>query len=247
MRIEARTIGESMNIAILLAAGVGSRFGSKEPKQFFCINNKPVIAYTLDVLDSCEEIDNIQLVVREEYLDRVNKIIALYGYKKIKWIVIGGDSFQQSLMNGIYSLIDSGECFDSDLIQIHIAASPFITNEIIHDSYSICDKYGNAFSAEPIRYPVCYSSDGKRADRIEECDGYFQLEPPWTFKAGELYSLYKKAEKEEKIDTIGGHTTSLYKEYGKDIFLSDYVKNNIKITTKDDVMIFGALLEYNKE
>mgnify|MGYP002626441662 CR=1 FL=1 len=233
-----------MNVAIVLAAGIGSRFGANEPKQFYLVNAKPIIAYTLDVLEECNDIDAIQIVIRIEHQDRIKKIINKYGYKKVKWITIGGNSFQRSVMNGVYALAEKKICTENNLIQLHVASSPLITTDIIHNSFEICIQYGNAFSAEPIRFPLCYSLDGKKANSINEAGGFYLLEPPWTFKAKEIYALYKRAEHDGILDTIGLHTISLYNKYERDVFLSDYVTNNIKITTIHDILMFETLLDY---
>ena len=91
-----------MNIAIILAAGVGQRMRSAGlPKQFLKLFGKPIIVYTLEKFEQCEDIDRIVIVCREGYLDHLRSLLALYHIGKVERVVVGGRDRQESLLHGL--------------------------------------------------------------------------------------------------------------------------------------------------
>ena len=236
----------AMTIAIVLAAGMGNRFGDVRPKQFFIINDRPIISYTLENLEKCCDIDAVEIVCRSEYLNELKEIKQKYGFKKIRWFVEGGETFQYSFINGINYLVDNSLCEYDDIIQMHLAANPTMTDDVIRDSIRVCKQFGNAFAGEPDRYPLCISNDGVTGTRTLNSEGpIFRLDPPWSFKAGEIYELYKRAKEDGILNKLEPRTPSVFSAYGLTMHFSKYPVNNIKITTKDDAMLFKALLDSN--
>lgn len=111
-----------MNIAVILAGGVGSRVGAKIPKQFIEILGKPIIVYTLERFQGNSNIDAIEVVCLESYIYKLRELIEQYHLTKVRWIVKGGVDFQHSVMNGINGLKDHAS--SDDVVLIHYAASP---------------------------------------------------------------------------------------------------------------------------
>ena len=85
-----------MNIAIILAGGVGSRMGATIPKQFIEVCEKPIIAHTLDIFENNSNIDCIEVVCVKECIDLLNQIVQQYNYKKVRWITEGGKTFSEN-------------------------------------------------------------------------------------------------------------------------------------------------------
>ena len=98
-----------MNIAVILAGGVGSRVGAEMPKQFVKVLDKPVLVYTIEAFQRHEEIDAIEVVCIASHRDYLEELITCYQLDKVKWIVNGGATFQESVMNGIDGLKDECE------------------------------------------------------------------------------------------------------------------------------------------
>ena len=86
-----------MNTVLMLAGGVGARMGANIPKQFIKIKGKPIIAYTLDILEKNENIDAVEIVCVHGFEDHVKQIIEEYGFKKVPWICEGGSTFSLSV------------------------------------------------------------------------------------------------------------------------------------------------------
>ena len=93
-----------MNIAVILAGGVGNRLGAGIPKQFVEILGKPILAYTIEPFDKHPDVDAILVVCVKPYVDYIWELKEKYGFEKLKWVTEGGATFQESVMNGINHL-----------------------------------------------------------------------------------------------------------------------------------------------
>ena len=91
-----------MNIAVILAGGTGTRVGAKIPKQFILFDDKPILAYTVDLFQENSQIDAIEIVCHKDWMDYVKEMVNKHGHSKVKWITNGGDSFQESQLLTAY-------------------------------------------------------------------------------------------------------------------------------------------------
>ena len=98
-----------MNIAVILAGGVGNRLGAGIPKQFVEILGKPILAYTIEPFDKHPDVDAILVVCVRPYVDSIWELKEKYGFAKLKWVTEGGATFQESVMNGMSFLSDKAE------------------------------------------------------------------------------------------------------------------------------------------
>lgn len=229
-----------MNIAIILAAGTGTRVGANIPKQFIKIMDKPILAYTLDTFENNKNIDAIEIVCNNEWKAEVEKIVELYNYNKVKWITHGGKTFQESTMNGVMNL--KGKIKPDDIVVISFGVSPMTTNDVIDDSIRVCEKYGNAVSSEDITLCTCIKDDEFSSTQNIVRETLKGFSNPWTFKFGEICEAYEIAQERGILDKIEPHTTSLYFELGKRIYFSKSSAINRKITHKEDLDMFEGYL-----
>ena len=232
-----------MNVGVILAGGVGNRVGAGIPKQFIEIGGHPIIAYTIKKYQDCEEIDKIEIVCHKDYISYMEKLKEKYKFNKIEWITEGGDDFQHSVMNGVNNL--NGKINDDDIISIHFAANPFVSNEIIVDSLRVAKEKGNAISTCPC-YVLYGSNDGDKSTKWLDRDSIVQMSSPHSFKQGYIYSLYKEAVDKDIISKVEPHTTTLMYKMGQTIYFSCGNQTNIKITTKEDLMLFEGYVLINK-
>lgn len=233
-----------MNIAIVLAGGVGSRVGADIPKQFIEVLGKPILAYTLENFQNNPEIDMIEVVCHKEWIEEVERIVFQYKIEKVKWLTFGGDTFQMSTLNGILNL--KGRIRDDDIVVITFGVSPLTTNDVINDSIRVAKKYGNGISAEDSILCTCYKDDeyGTTQNLIRETIKGFSN--PWAFRFGELYAVYDEIQQRGILEKIEPHTTSAYLELGKRLWFSKSNGHNFKITTKEDLERFEGLLLLKK-
>lgn len=235
-----------MNIAVILAGGVGRRMGVAIPKQFLVIRGKPVIVYTLEKFQNHSQIDEIEVVCVESYIDEVWSYKEKYGISKLRWVAKGGDTFQESASNGVFNLEDN--CEAEDIIMFHMSVSPLIDDDIISDSLSVCRKYGNAISADPSIFNLCKVEDGISSDKYLLKSEYVTLNMPWTFKFGKVLWAYKKAFSENIATDVNSYLVTLMIDLGERLYFSKgSQKNKLKLTTFDDVDLFEGYLALYKE
>ena len=225
-----------------MAGGVGNRVGASIPKQFIEIQGKPVIAYTMQVFQNHPEIDGIMLVCVRGYEDALRKIVEENEITKVIKIVEGGKDYEHSIMNGVKGFESIAK--EDDVIQIHWAASPFVSKEIITDNIRVCKSKGNAISA--CKAFVLYGvNDGDHADRVIDRDTFMSLSAPQAFLFKNIKELYKLAEEKNVFDYIEPHTTNIMAELGIPIYFSKGNQTNIKITTKEDLRLFEGFVLLN--
>lgn len=224
-----------MIIAIILAGGIGSRVGANRPKQFIEVLGKPVLAYTIEIFENYIDIDAIEVVCHKSWKDYLNNLIIQYNYKKVKWIVDGGDTFQDSVINGIDNLKD--KISGNDYILIQYGAAPFTSEKIITDVIHVMKEKGSAVTATPC-YQLLGSNDGKESKTWVDRDKYIQIACPYGFQYDYLLDIYKRAEKQGLLKKIEPHTTSLMYALGDTLYQAYGDQTNIKITTKEDLDMF---------
>ena len=229
-----------MNIAVVLAGGIGTRVGANIPKQFIVVQGKPILAYTLDNFQADPEIDAIEIVCHKDWVDHIQKICDKYQITKLRWLTIGGDTFQESTLNGIYNL--RGKVQADDIIVVSFGVSPFCTPDIINDSIRIAKEHGNAISAEDSPLCTCIKDDeeGTTQNLIRETIKGFSN--PWTFRYGELVEAYDEVIKLGILNDLEPHTTSVYLALGKRLWFSKSSGYNFKITSIEDLDKFEGLL-----
>ena len=231
-----------MNIAVILAGGVGARLGAGIPKQFVEVLGKPVIVYTIEKFNSHPEIDIIEVVCVEDYIHKLDELVNQYRLNKVKFVVKGGAVFQQSVINGVNGL--RGIAGDEDVLLIHWAASPFISHEEISDAIRVCKENGNCIAAYPayLLYGLKSESGASTIQGIDR-DSFMIMNAPQCFKYSYVKQLYEEAAQTGMLEKVEPHTTTLMYAMGREIFFSKGNQNSIKITTKEDIdMFLGYLL-----
>lgn len=227
-----------MNTVLMLAGGVGTRMGANIPKQFIKIKGKPIIAYTLDILEKNTNIDAVEIVCVHGFEDLLNNIIYEYGIKKVKWICEGGPTFSMSVYNGLKNLRDVLK--PDDLLMIHMSVAPFISDDIIDDAIRVAKKKGNSISENPC-YLCMGSHDTDEYSTMSVLrETITSLNTPQTFHFGELIGMYDRAEAEGILEDLEPHATSVYYHYRKPLYFSKGSQLNIKITNQDDLDLFEA-------
>ena len=93
-----------MNIAIIIAGGSGQRTGQDIPKQFINVYDKPILIYTLEGFQKHPQIDEIGLVCLDGWHDVVRAYAKQFNIDKLKWIISGGETAQESIREGVYYL-----------------------------------------------------------------------------------------------------------------------------------------------
>lgn len=230
-----------MNIGVILAGGTGTRLGANIPKQFIKVMGKPILAYTLEVFEKNKKIDAIEIVCHRDWVEETENICEKYNITKKKWICIGGETFQESAMNGILNL--KGKIFEEDIVVISFGVAPMTPQEDIDDSIRVCEVHGNAIASVDIDLCTCIKDNEESSTQNIMRETLKGFANPWSFKFGELYEAYKEATRRDILNNLEPHTTSLYFALGKRLWFSQSTAKQCKITHKSDLDIFeGSLL-----
>lgn len=227
-----------MNIALIIAGGVGQRTNQDIPKQFINVNDKPVIIYTLEAFQNHKEIDAIEVVCLDGWHDILSAYAKQFNITKLHKIISGGENGQASIRNGVYSISES---FSSDdIILVHDAIRPMISEEIISDCIKVCKEYGSAITSIPCAEAMLYTTDKLQSDKIISRDELIRTQTPQAFSVGRLKAAHEEALKRGITNSVASCTLMI--ELGEKVYFSKGSEKNIKLTTADDFEIFRALL-----
>ena len=232
------------NIAILTAAGVGSRMKQDVPKQFLSVNNKPVIVYTLEIFQNHPEIDEIVVACLKGWEGVLDAYAKQFNITKLAKIVEGGKDGQGSIKNCL-DYVAEKEGVADNIVLIHDGNRPMLSADIISNAIVCCKKHGNAVAAIPCPEVLMESKDGKTASGMIDRDLVKRTQTPHVFYLKELLEAHEEAEKKKLSRAVA--SCALYQMLGKEVFFVDGSEKNLKLTTVDDIDIFNALLAVRRE
>ncbi len=229
-----------MNIAIIIAGGVGSRMGQDIPKQFINVYDKPILIYTLEAFEKNPLIEAIEVVCIETWIEVLRAYAKQYNITKLKWIVPGGSTGQESIRNGVYNL--EGKVNPNDTIIIHDGIRPMVDEQILNDVIAVCDKYGNAVTSMPYNEQIFVKEDDISTKKYIPRETLRRVATPQAYKFDKLLWAYQKAFKEEIGIYGSSYTNTMMVELGEKLYFAAGSDKNIKLTTPDDIYLFKALL-----
>lgn len=227
-----------MNIALLIAGGIGQRMGQEIPKQFLNVNDKPVIVYTLEAFQKNEKIDVIAVVCLNQWQHVLDVYARQFNITKLKYIVTGGNCGQASIRNGIMELEKYFK--RDDMVLIHDAIRPMVSDPIINECIATTEKYGNAITVIPCAEAMLETTDQKSSDKVFPRDNLKRTQTPQGFRLGEICDLHRAALKKGITNSVASCTLMI--EMGKKVYFCHGSEKNVKLTTVEDIDIFKALL-----
>lgn len=233
-----------MNTAIIIAGGSGRRLGQEIPKQFIHVYDKPILIYTLEGFERHPQIDAIGLVCIDGWHDVVKAYARQFGITKLKWVISGGETAQESIRNGVFYL--EGTCRDEDIVVIHDGIRPLVDETVLSDVIIKCEQYGNGVTALPYNEQIFVADDDKSTVQYIPRDALRRVSTPQAYRFGMLDEAYHQAY-EKKVGIYGSsYTNTMMVELGKRLYFASGSDKNIKITTKDDLELFKAYLRMDK-
>lgn len=236
-----------MNIAVIIAGGLGKRMGENIPKQFIEINNKPVFIYTLEAFEKHPMIDAIELVCIDGWQEKAMEYIKKFNITKLKWIVTGGKTGQESIRNGVFNL--EKKCNNDDNIIIHDGVRPLLDEEVLTDVIKKCEKYGNGVSSMPYNEQIFLIDNEETTSKYIPREKLRRVVTPQAYKFQKLYWAYQEAFDKEIGIYGSSYTNTMMVELGEKLYFAKGSEKNIKLTTKENLEIFKAYLtlENNKQ
>ncbi len=233
-----------MNIALIIAGGVGQRMGQDIPKQFINVDNIPVIVYTMAAFQKHPEIDAIEIVCVDGWHEVLYAYAKQFGISKLENVVSGGKNGQDSIRNGLYDIAKRHND-DNDLVLIHDAIRPLLSEEIISDNIRVCKEHGNAITVIPCNAAMLKTYDGIQSETQVPRDNLKETQTPQTFFLKDIIAAHKEALEKGIVASVASCT--MYIELGRKLYMCKGSEKNIKLTTVEDVEIFKALLNAKKD
>ena len=230
-----------MNIAIIVAGGSGKRMGQDIPKQFIQVFGKPVIIYTLEGFQRHPLIDAILVVCIDGWQKALQGYAEQYGITKLKWIVLGGETGQESIRNGVFAL--EGKISVDDTVIIHDGIRPLVEENVLTDVIEKCKRYGNAVTSMPYNEQIFMIDDEVSTIQYIPRETLRRVSTPQAYKFGIVDQAYHEAF-EKKIGIYGSsYTNTMMVELGHRLYFAAGSDKNIKLTTPDDLELFKGYLK----
>lgn len=229
-----------MNVAIIIAGGVGSRMGQEIPKQFINVGEKPVIVYTLEAFQEHPLVDAIEVVCLAGWEQVLRAYARQYKIDKLKWVVKGGASGQESIRNGVYNF--KGVLAEDDICIVHDGVRPMLDPEVITDVVRVAKERGNAVTSMPYNEQIFLvdKKDPATTTQYIPRETLRRVSTPQAYRFGLLDSKYHEAfEKGVGIDG-SNYTNTMMVQLGVRLNFAVGSDRNIKLTTPENLEFFRA-------
>ena len=230
-----------MVVAIIIAAGTGSRMHQDIPKQFINVYDKPVLIYTLEGFQKHPQIDAIEVVCLDGWHEVLWAYAKQFEIDKLKWVVSGGKTGQESIRNGVYNL--EGQVSNEDIIVIHDGIRPMVDQTVLTDVIVKCRQYGNAVTSLPYNEQIFIVDDEISTTKYIPRETLRRVSTPQAYKFGLLDAKYHEAYEKEKGIYGSHYTNTMMVELGVRLYFAAGSDKNIKLTTKDDLELFKSYLK----
>ena len=226
-----------MNIALVLAAGKGTRMGAAIPKQFIEYKEKPILVHTLEAFAKHSDVHKICVICPAESIEYTQELVRQYSIPKVAWVEAGGASRRESSYIGVARL--AREFDENDVVMIHDGARPNVSERIITENIAVAAKFGACETAIPSQDTIAISEDGKKISGIPDRSKMYNVQTPQSFKIGIILKAHRAWMEKE-----GGNATddaALVLADGLNVYLVKGEKNNLKITTEEDLRILYSV------
>ncbi len=218
-----------MNIAIIVAAGTGSRFNSETPKQFLEIHGKPVITHTIERFEYAPSVDSIILVLAKAQVSRVD----MTPFRKLESVVVGGTTRAQSVLNGLNAVGESCK-----LVAVHDGARPLVTVDEIERTIAKAKETGAACLVARVTDTIKSIRGGEIAATLDR-DKLRRALTPQVFR----FEVLRKAFAGVNLDESVTDECFLVEKLGHPIAIVEGSARNIKITHPEDLILAESLLK----
>ena len=202
-----------------------------------------MLIYTLEGFQAHPQIDAIEVVCIDGWQGVLSAYAEQFGISKLKWIVTGGKTGQESIRNGVYNL--EGKVNADDLIVIHDGVRPLVESDVLTDVLLKAETYGNAVTSMPYNEQifVINDKDETTTNQYIPRETLRRVATPQAYHFGNLDKRYHEAFK-KRIGIYGSsYTNTMMVELGETLHFAIGSDKNIKLTTKDDLALFKAYLK----
>lgn len=224
--------------ALILTGGSGERVqGLDYPKQFYAIKGNPLFIYSLEVYEQMDTINDIYLVINPDYTEKYQDILKKYKFSKLRKLVDGGTTRQDSIANGL-AVIDK-----ADIVVLQDGANPTTRAHFISVCIDVADQNGAATGCVAPRDTVVQVK-GNEVDAVLERESLAYTCTPQVYR----FELIQKAFLKAKDDNLTNRpTVDLVKRIGQKVVLVPCSHETVKITRFEDFYLAEQILQCNEE
>src|SRR5829696_230060 len=223
-----------MNIAIIAAAGAGTRMASDRPKQFLLLAGTPVIFHTLKVFEQCDSIDEVIVVLPAEESAGFLSLAGKLGVRKVARVVPGGVTRADSVKRGLMAIRSA----TARIVAVHDGVRPFVTVEEIDATVMAAQQHGAAILVAPVTDTIKQVRDQRVVETLDR-SGLCRALTPQCFRYELLRQAYQQADVNDPSLT---DESALVERLGMHVSVVEGSSRNIKITTAEDLAIAEAIL-----
>ncbi len=228
-----------MVVALILSGGTGSRIGTDIPKQYLPVNDKPLILYSMEAIVNHPQIDAVQIVADPLWHEFLNKCMNEANLtKKFRGYSLPGENRQLSIYNGLSDI--KKYTTDTDIVFIHDAARPNITNDMMSNYIASMNGYDGLMPVLPMKDTVYLSRDGKKIDELLVREHVVAGQAPELFIIGKYYEANKRLLPDKIMDVKGSSEPAVMAHMNIATVPGD--ENNFKITTMADLKRFKSMI-----
>lgn len=218
---------ESQWGVVVVAAGRGSRMGTKESKQYLPLRGKPIIVHTLELFESMDEIADIALVVGADDVERCSQLVQEHSLGKVTAVVSGGGERQQSVYAGIKALSPAIEW-----VMVHDGVRPLVTPDAIRACCTTAEQVGAAVLGVPVKDTIKQVDEAGLIVATPDRRSLWAIQTPQAFRRELLVGAHERAEDEQ---FLGTDDAMVVERTGAPVAIAEGEYTNIKITTPDDL------------
>ena len=189
------------------------------------------------------EVDAIMVACLSGWENLVSAYAKQFDIDKLQWVIEGGRSGQETSRLAVNKLMEN--CNKDDIVIIHDAIRPMVSNELISDSIATCKQKGMGIAAVTSMDNVMMTDDGITGKMSISRYAFRRVQTPQTYRLGELYSAHKQA-LEQNIQNEND-TNNMMSRLGKKVTFSKGSDTNLKINTVEDVEMFKALFKMQEQ
>lgn len=221
---------------VIAAGGVGKRMNHHKAKQYIEVNQKALLAYTIEAFEKCSMVDAIVLVVGEEDLQYVKRdIVKKHRFTKVLEIVVGGKERRDSVYNGL--IIVPGE---TTHVLVHDGARPMVSQKEIISSIEGAVKYRACVLGAKVKDTIKVTNEEGYVINTPIRQYTYQIQTPQAFEKGLLVEAYKRSYGEAYPVTDDAMIVERYTDQSVKVIESSY--RNLKITTPEDLVLMSSYL-----
>ena len=232
-------------ISIIFAGGTGVRMGAELPKQFIEVEGKPIMIHTLDIFENSPLVDEVYIACKEDYLDLLKGLVEQHKISKVRGMVPGGTSALDSQYKG---LVEAARHNPEDaIVLIHDGVRPCINDDLIEKVVRFTEEKGAVATCTPMFETPVVSKGGEIVEETPLRADCYTAQAPQAFRLGELLKAHEEVRSKNPDYKGLVDSCSLLRSIGKDVAILKGPRSNIKVTTPEDLYIFKAMLQYERD